>query len=76
MRQLARDPNSTTADDVQSLRAAGFDDAQIFDLTVYVALRIAFSTVNDALGSRPDRELGIDAPVEVREAVDFGRPIA
>ena len=50
-RQLARDPNSTTAADVQSLRAAGFDDAQIFAITVFAALRIAFSTVNDALGS-------------------------
>ena len=75
-RQVARDPNSMTPDDVDSLRAAGFGDAQIFDLTVFVALRIAFSTVNDALGSRPDRELGVEAPVEVRDAVDFGRPIA
>ena len=75
-RQLARDPNSTTADDVEMLRAVGFDDAQIFDITVFVALRIAFSTVNDALGGRPDRELRVDVPVEVRDAVDFGRPIA
>jgi alkylhydroperoxidase family enzyme len=50
-RQLARDPNTTTAGDVQSLRAAGFDDAQIFAITVFVAVRIAFSTVNDALGA-------------------------
>ena len=75
-RQLARDPNATTSDDVEMLRAAGFDDAQIFDITLFVALRIAFSTVNDALGGRPDRELGVDVPVEVRDAVDFGRPIA
>ncbi|HTH07725.1 MAG TPA: hypothetical protein VL916_17730, partial [Ilumatobacteraceae bacterium] len=75
-RRVAREPNSMTAQDVDSLRAAGFGDAQIFDLTLFVALRIAFSTVNDALGSRPDRELGVDAPAEVRDAVDFGRPIA
>ena len=75
-RQLARDPNSTTAGDVQALRAAGFDDAQIFAITVFVALRIAFSTVNDALGARPDRQLGVEAPAEVRDAVTFGRPIA
>jgi uncharacterized peroxidase-related enzyme len=75
-RQLARDPNSTTAADVQSLRAAGFDDAQIFAISVYVALRIAFSTVNDALGAEPDRQLGVDAPEAVRDAVTFGRPIA
>ncbi len=75
-RQLARDPNSTTAADVQMLRAEGFDDAQIFAITVYAALRIAFATVNDALGARPDRQLGVEAPAEVRNAVDFGRPIA
>ena len=75
-RQLARDPNSTTAADVEGLRAAGFDDAQIFALTVYTALRIAFSTVNDALGALPDRQLGVEVPAEVREAIDFGRPIA
>jgi uncharacterized peroxidase-related enzyme len=75
-RQLARDPNATTAADVQMLRAEGFDDGQIFAITVYAALRIAFSSVNDALGARPDRQLGVEVPAEVRNAVDFGRPIA
>jgi len=75
-RLLARDPNSTTAADVQDLRAAGFDDAQIFAITLYTALRLAFSTVNDALGVLPDRQLGAEVPAEVRNAVDFGRPIA
>ena len=75
-RQLARDPNSTTAADVLALRAAGFADAQIFAISVFVALRIAFSTVNDALGAQPDQQLGADAPTAVRDAVTFGRPIA
>ena len=75
-RRLARDPNSTTAADVHSLRAAGLDDAQIFATSVFVALRIAFSTVNDALGTPPDRQLGVDTPAAVRHAVTFGRPIA
>lgn len=75
-RQLAGDPNSTTAADVEMLRAEGFDDAQIFDITLYAALRIAFSSVNDALGARPDRQLAADVPADVRAAVDFGRPVA
>ena len=75
-RRLARDPNSTTTDDVQSLRDAGFDDGQIFAISVFVALRIAFSTVNDALGARPDRQLVDAVPKAVRDAVTFGRPIA
>jgi alkylhydroperoxidase family enzyme len=75
-RRVTRDPNSTAAADVQALRDAGFDDEQIFAITVYVALRIAFSTVNDALGARPDRQLADSAPLPVRTAVAFGRPIA
>lgn len=57
------------------MRDAGFDDAQIFAVTLFVALRIAFSTVNDALGTRPDRELGDTVPAPVRDAVTFGRAI-
>jgi uncharacterized peroxidase-related enzyme len=75
-RRLARDPNSTTPDDVQSLRTAGFDDGQIFAISVFVALRIAFATVNDALGTQPDRHLGAVTPAAVRDAVTFGRPVA
>ena len=75
-RTLTRDPNATGAAEVQALRDAGFDDAQIFAITVYVALRIAFSTVNDALGARPDRRLADSVPAPVRAAVTFGRPIA
>lgn len=74
-RQVTCDPNATGGADVQGLRDAGFDDAQIFAITVFVGLRIAFSTVNDALGARPDHELGEAAPTRVREAVTFGRPV-
>ena len=73
-RRLARDPNGAEAADVQALRDAGYDDAQIFAITLFVALRMAFSTVNDALGARPDRELHEAAPAAVRDAVSFGRP--
>jgi alkylhydroperoxidase family enzyme len=75
-RRVTRDPNGTAAADVQALRDTGFTDEQIFAITVYVALRIAFSTVNDALGARPDRQLADSAPATVRAAVDFGRPIS
>jgi hypothetical protein len=74
-RQVARDPNAVAAGDVEALRDAGFDDAQIFAITVFVALRVAFSTVNDALGARPDRALGEAVPAAVRDAVTFGRPV-
>jgi uncharacterized peroxidase-related enzyme len=75
-RKVARDPNSTTRADIQALRDAGFDDGQIFAITAFVALRLAFSTVNDALGAQPDGELAQSLPLEVREAVTYGRPVS
>jgi alkylhydroperoxidase family enzyme len=74
-RLVARDPNAIAADDVQALRDAGFDDARIFAITLFVALRLAFSSVNDALGTAPDQELATSSPEEVRAAVAFGRPV-
>jgi alkylhydroperoxidase family enzyme len=75
-RTVARDPHRTSVADVQALRDAGFDDARIFGITVFVALRIAFSTVNDALGVRPDAEFMSAAPAAVLDAVTYGRPIS
>lgn len=75
-RRVSRDPSATTEDDVDSLRALGYDDRQIFAITLFVALRLAFSTVNDALGANPDAELGERVPTAVRSAVTYGRPIA
>jgi len=75
-RKVARDPNGTTEADVQALRDAGLDDGQIFAVTAFVALRLAFSTVNDALGAQPDAQLAQSLPAAVRAAVDYGRPPA
>lgn len=74
-RKVARDANGISAADVQELRDAGFEDAQIFAITVFVAFRIAFSTVNDALGVQPDAAYYEKAPKELLDAVTFGRPI-
>ena len=75
-RQLVANPNATSTEDVDHLRAAGFSEREIFEATAFVAFRIAFSTVNDALGARPDRQVADAAPPEVRAAVTFGRPVA
>jgi alkylhydroperoxidase family enzyme len=74
-RKVARDPNATSAADVQALRDAGFSDSQIFTITVFVALRLAFATVNDALGVLPDAALRATTPGAVLDAVTMGRPI-
>lgn len=75
-RLVATNPNAATAADVEPLRRAGFDDRQIFGLTVFAALRRAFSTVNDALGPLPDHQLRAEAPPAVDAAVTYGRPTA
>jgi alkylhydroperoxidase family enzyme len=73
-RKVVQDPNATTPADVQVLRDCGLDDGQIFALTTYIALRLAFSTVNDALGLHPDAQLVQSLPSAVLEAVSWGRP--
>jgi len=74
-RKVATNPNATTQADVQALRDAGLDDGQVFAITAFVALRLAFATVNDALGAQPDAQLAQSLPSEVRTAVTFGRPV-
>jgi len=73
-RTVAHDANATTAGDVEGLRAVGLSDRDIFEVTALIAFRQAFSTINDALGAMPDRQLAEAAPPPVRQAVDYGRP--
>lgn len=72
-RAAAQDPSRTTMAKVQALRKAGFDDRQIFGITLFVGLRIAFATVNGALGAVPDSELLDASPDPVRAAITYGR---
>ena len=72
-RKVVDNPNGTTPQDLEELRAAGCSEKDIFEATVFVAFRQAFSTVNDALGIAPDRQIAEAAPPEVRNAVGYGR---
>ena len=72
-RQVVRDPNATSADDVARLREVGLDDREIFEATAWIAFRLAVSTVNDALGAAPDEQLAGAVPAEVRQVVTYGR---
>jgi hypothetical protein len=38
-----------------------------------IAFRLAFSTINDAPGVKPDRQIAAAAHEEVRNAITFGR---
>jgi uncharacterized peroxidase-related enzyme len=72
-RRVVDDPNRVTGADVDGLRRAGFGEREIFEATLWIGLRLAFSTVNDALGARPDVQLSESVPRPVRDAVTFGR---
>jgi alkylhydroperoxidase family enzyme len=73
------DPGSTTPADISRLHDAGLADRQIFEATVLIAWRMAFTAftaVNGALGAQPDAQLASAAPAAVRAAVSYGRPPA
>lgn len=72
-RKVVKDPNSTASSDVNVLRTAGLNDRTIFEATAFIAFRLAFSTVNAALGVNPDWQLVHAAPPEIRSAVTYGR---
>lgn len=72
--RVARDPNGASTEDIGALRSAGLTDQEILEATVFVGLRLAFSTINDALGARPDAALAAAAPAPVRAAIAYGRP--
>ena len=74
-RNVANDPSATTPADIQALHDSGLDDGQIFAITAFVALRLAYATINDSLGAQPDAQLAQSLPPEVRNAVTYGRPI-
>ena len=73
-RQVVLDSNAPTQADVDHLRDIGLSDREIFEATAFIAFRLAFSTIDSALGAQPDQELIERVPPLVREAVTYGRP--
>ena len=73
--QVVRDPLASTQHDINTLRAHGFSDAKIFDITATAAARCFITKTNDALGVEPDENyLTLDK--NLREALTVGRPIS
>ena len=63
------------AADVDTLRAHGYRDEEIFDIAAAAAARCFFSKLLDALGVEPDAAFtGLDPTL--RQALTVGRPIA
>jgi uncharacterized peroxidase-related enzyme len=67
-RTVASDPGAVRPEDLEPLRRAGFTDTEILDLTLFIGLRLAFSTVNLALGARPEQPYVALLDDVVREA--------
>lgn len=72
-RTVARSPSSSTPQDIQRLRDAGFEEPQIVALTVYAGLRTAFSSINSSLGAHPDAALSGALDPAVLAAITWGR---
>ena len=73
---LPSGPNAASPTDIQLMRIAGLSDREIFEATVHVAFRLAFSIVNGSLGVIPDHQLVAAAPPQIRDEVTYGRPAA
>lgn len=73
-KQVARDATDVTAADIESLRASGFDDGQIFEIAAVAACRSFMAKLLDALGTLPDSAYNNLDP-DVRSALVVGRPI-
>ncbi|WP_328529774.1 hypothetical protein OG984_00780 [Nocardioides sp. NBC_00368] len=72
-RTVARSPGTSAPQDIQRLRDSGFKEPQIVALTIYAGLRTAFSSINSALGARPDAALADALDPDVRTAITWGR---
>lgn len=55
-RQAATDPKRITEDHVEALRAAGFDDADVLELTTVVAQAAFATTIADAMNIVPSHQ--------------------
>ena len=73
--QVVRDATTITQDDIDKLRAHGFSDAEIFDITATATARCFFSKILDALGVEAD-EIYLELEDGLRQALTVGRPIS
>lgn len=73
--KLVRNADQITAADVEALKAHGYRDEEIFDLTAAAAARCFFSKLLDALGVEPDSSFN-DLEPPLRQALTVGRPVA
>ena len=74
--KVATNANSITESDVDTLRAHGLDDREIFQVVLAAAARCFFSTVLDATGTQPDAQYRDSVAPTLQQVLTVGRPIA
>ena len=74
-RKVARDASSTTREDVQRLKDAGFSDAEVFDIAAAASARAFFSKVAEALGVAAEPSLVDALDPEFKRTMAVGRPV-
>ncbi len=72
--KVAGEASEITLDDINRLRAQGFSDTTISDITFAAAARCFFSKTLDALGAEPDSEY-LKLQQGLRDALIAGRPL-
>ena len=73
-RKVARDASAVTAADVQSLKAQGFSDAEVFDIAATAAARAFWTKVVESLGVEAEPSLR-EMNGSLQKALVVGRPI-
>ena len=74
--KAAADPSSVTQMDVDSLRAHGLSDREIFEIAYAVAARAFFATLIESLGTRAESPMVESLGDDLLEALTVGRPAA
>jgi uncharacterized peroxidase-related enzyme len=74
--KVVRDATAVTQADVDRLRALGLADEDVLDVALAASVRCFWSKTLDALGVEADAKYAALEPVELRDALTVGRPIA
>jgi len=73
-RKVAREASRVTAGDVEQLKAYGFSDAEIFDISAVATARTFFAQLCESLGAAGDHTFAM-LDDSLRKALTVGRPI-
>ena len=73
-RKVARNAASVTAGDVEQLKACGFTDAEIFDISAAATARTFFAQLCEGLGATGDHPYSM-LDERLRKALTVGRPL-